>query len=315
MTLLITGARARRLAIAALALSALGACSTLNPAASQTSTSSISTASTPVFAPIATPAPGAPVSGVAGWNGDISTPGLGAAHRSLPIGSSARVTNLQTGQSAIVRVTSQAMTRSDRDLELSRDAAAEIGALQDGVATVLIEPMAGTRTVPRAAFAPTYVAPQPVYDAPRAAAIPVTPAATYPTAIAAPIATGPSTAGAASGVAYDPNLSTASIPTVAPSFSNPAALASPARAALVGPRFLQFGSFKNRANADRMVQTLRSQGLTQGLYGGAAVEQAYVGGDVFHRVRLGPIANADLAAQALGQARRLGHAGAKIMTP
>jgi rare lipoprotein A len=65
---------------------------------------------------------------------------LTAAHRTLPFGTKARVTNLRNGRSVIVRINDRgpaAWTR--RAIDLSRAAAERIGMIQAGLAPVRIE--------------------------------------------------------------------------------------------------------------------------------------------------------------------------------
>lgn len=268
-------ARASVTAAAGLALVALTGCAAQLGAPSDTR--GISTAT-------AAPAGGAVNQrALAGWNGDISTPGLTAAHRSLPIGSYARVTNLGTGQSTVVQITSFLPAGRDRDIDLSRDAAAAIGALQNGVAAVTIAPTGG--------------APGGFVGA------------------GEPFVFGggePRSASSANVGGYDPNISTASIPNFDTLNSE---FASPARAGLTGARYLQLGSFQDLQNARRLAQRLQAQGLAGGAYGQPSIESAYVDGRLFHRVRVGPITDAEMAAQALSDARQLGHPQARILTP
>ncbi len=284
------GAATPRIAALFAALVMLGGCASLQSAVAPkpASASGIATASTQ---------PLGPSSGVAGWNGDISAPGLTASHRTLPLGSTVRVTNLQTGQNATVTVTSRVVGAKDRDIDLSRDAAAQIGALQNGVATVLIEPISLAPTI---AYAPV-AAPGAVYVLPS----PTAPAASTPSSIAT------SSTAASAPPAYDPNLSTASIPLNVVT----GGVSSPARAGLSGARYLQIGSFRDPANARRAVERLSREGLVNGAYGPASVTPVVVGGVVHHRVRVGPIPNAELAAMALADAQARGHGGARIMTP
>jgi rare lipoprotein A len=63
-----------------------------------------------------------------------------AAHRTLPFGTRARVTNLRNGRSVVVRINDRgpaAWTR--RAIDLSRSAAEAIGMIQAGLAPVRIE--------------------------------------------------------------------------------------------------------------------------------------------------------------------------------
>ncbi len=75
-----------------------------------------------------------------GANGEIfDKDALTAAHRTLPMNSLIKVTNLATGQSAIVRVTDRGPFVHDRMLDLSLGSAKAIGVWRPGVARVRIE--------------------------------------------------------------------------------------------------------------------------------------------------------------------------------
>ncbi len=76
-------------------------------------------------------------------NGDIyDGNSLTAAHRTLPLGTTIRVTNLSTNQSATVRVTDRGPFVRGRVLDLSTAAAKLTGVYRMGVAQVRIEVMA-----------------------------------------------------------------------------------------------------------------------------------------------------------------------------
>ena len=74
--------------------------------------------------------------------------GLTAAHRTLPMGSTARVTNLSTGEQVIVRITDRGPFSSGRILDLSMGAAKQIGVYRAGVAKVKVEAWAHTSADP-----------------------------------------------------------------------------------------------------------------------------------------------------------------------
>jgi len=75
-----------------------------------------------------------------GANGQIyDQNGISAAHRTLPMGSLIRVTNLQTGQSAIMHVTDRGPFVPDRIIDLSIGAAKEVGVWRPGTARVRID--------------------------------------------------------------------------------------------------------------------------------------------------------------------------------
>lgn len=65
--------------------------------------------------------------------------GLTAAHPALPLGTKAKVTNLETGKSVEVRVNDRGPKVKGRDLDLSKAAAQKLGMKKDGVAPVKIE--------------------------------------------------------------------------------------------------------------------------------------------------------------------------------
>lgn len=62
-----------------------------------------------------------------------------AAHRTLPFGTQVRVTNLNNGRSAIVRINDRGPFIGGRVIDLSRGAASAIGMLGSGVAPVQVE--------------------------------------------------------------------------------------------------------------------------------------------------------------------------------
>ena len=64
---------------------------------------------------------------------------LTAAHATLPLGSKAVVTNLETGKSVAVTINDRGPFKKGRKIDLSRAAAQEIGMTKEGVAQVKIE--------------------------------------------------------------------------------------------------------------------------------------------------------------------------------
>ncbi|MDI5892620.1 septal ring lytic transglycosylase RlpA family protein [Halomonas rhizosphaerae] len=64
---------------------------------------------------------------------------MSAAHRSLPLPSFVRVTSLDNGRSAIVRVNDRGPFHSDREIDLSYAAAARLGILEQGTGRVKVE--------------------------------------------------------------------------------------------------------------------------------------------------------------------------------
>jgi rare lipoprotein A len=68
-----------------------------------------------------------------------------AAHRSLPLASYARVTNLDTGRAVVVKINDRGPYRRRFIIDLSPRAAEEIGVVRSGIAAVSVEPLAGGR--------------------------------------------------------------------------------------------------------------------------------------------------------------------------
>lgn len=77
-----------------------------------------------------------------GSNGEVyNMHAMTAAHRTLPLGSIVRVTNLKTGHTALVRVTDRGPFIPGRILDLSLAAARKLDVYQPGVAEVKVEVM------------------------------------------------------------------------------------------------------------------------------------------------------------------------------
>ena len=73
-------------------------------------------------------------------NGEVfDTERMTAAHRTLPLNSIARVTNVKTGETVLVRITDRGPFVHDRMLDLSRAAARKLSVYQHGTALVRIE--------------------------------------------------------------------------------------------------------------------------------------------------------------------------------
>lgn len=73
-------------------------------------------------------------------SGEKFKPGkLTAAHKTLPLGTVARVTNLKNGKSVTVRINDRGPFVEGRILDLSRGAAKKIDMIKDGVVPVRIK--------------------------------------------------------------------------------------------------------------------------------------------------------------------------------
>jgi len=83
---------------------------------------------------------GPPYAGRKGADGKIyDQNAMTAAHRTLPLGSIVRVTNLSTKQSAVVKITDRGPFVKGRIIDLSLAAAKETGLYRMGVAQVRVE--------------------------------------------------------------------------------------------------------------------------------------------------------------------------------
>ncbi len=83
---------------------------------------------------------GAPYNNRRGSNGKIyNMHAMTAAHRTLPLGSIVRVTNVKTGHSAIVRITDRGPFVEGRIVDLSLAAAKAVDVYRAGVAEVRLE--------------------------------------------------------------------------------------------------------------------------------------------------------------------------------
>jgi rare lipoprotein A len=66
---------------------------------------------------------------------------LTAAHKTLPLGSTVRVTNLENGKSVNVEINDRGPYVGNRIIDLSRAAAHAIGMVDDGIVQVRVEPL------------------------------------------------------------------------------------------------------------------------------------------------------------------------------
>ena len=76
-----------------------------------------------------------------------------AAHRTLPLSSYAKVTNLDSGRSVIVKINDRGPTIRRFIIDLSPRAAEELDMKRAGVATVMVEPISATAASARATLA------------------------------------------------------------------------------------------------------------------------------------------------------------------
>jgi rare lipoprotein A len=104
-----------------------------------------------VARPPAPPPPSGAMTGQASWYGQAhhgkkTASGevydrmqLTAAHRTLPMGTRVRVTNVDNGRSVVVRINDRGPFKAGRVIDLSQAAARELGALGEGLFNVRLE--------------------------------------------------------------------------------------------------------------------------------------------------------------------------------
>jgi rare lipoprotein A len=223
---------------------------------------------------------------------------LTAAHRTLPMPTVVRVTNLENGRSLRLRVNDRGPYARGRIIDVSRRAATLLGFHSNGTARVRVQfegradvgaapPQdeddivaarpSDVRAAPIAGVSSSTLAPPPgaVAAPPRAPAAPVRVAAAVPTAQAD------------AGIEPDGVVTTVSVP---------------ASTRL----WVQVGAFLSRGNAERLAERLLYVGRAQ-------VSQTGGGGRPLYRVRFGPFATVEQADSMLDKAIAKGQNGAQIV--
>jgi rare lipoprotein A len=224
-----------------------------------------------------------------------------AAHKTLPIPCYVRVTNLDTGKTAVVRVNDRGPFHSGRVIDVSYAAAVKLDILGRGsipVEIVALDPNAPTPPTMVAA-APTAAPPRaaPVVKAPPPAAPPA-PAPRPPPPMVAmappPVVTLPPPA-AAAVPAPTPAPVLAAVPprlALAPALAAPPAAITAAQAAAAS-RYLQAGLFADPVNAAGMRERLIAVGITN-----VQLKNDVRNGAGVSRVLIGPFGNDEALAAA-----------------
>ncbi|HEX6005143.1 MAG TPA: septal ring lytic transglycosylase RlpA family protein [Burkholderiales bacterium] len=205
-----------------------------------------------------------------------------AAHPTLPIPSYARVTNLTSGRSVIVRINDRGPFIGDRLIDLSYTAAYKLGILKDGSALVEVEtilPGDPPPTVAKGGTAEPKSLPQPPVPATHAVA-----------AIAAPAAVPiPASQPASASVTSAPHHASAE-PTTPPAPAAAASAPAPnSEASAVSGIYVQFGAFRSRDNAENLLARLRQQAEW------LAARLHVLPREGLYRVHAGPYSNQDEA--------------------
>ncbi len=266
-----------------------------------------------------------------------------AAHKTLPLPSFARVTNLDNGESVIVRVNDRGPFHDGRVVDLSYAAAVRLGitqrgtgnvevrALQPGESNLLAQkPSRRERRAAEAAAAATTVAAARPAVAPRAAApsdidrlvqrLPAdgTPARGQPATTQAASSALPDVAVSSLPPSAAPVRSAAAAPVAVaaatprtgtpPVRSTPAATPSPTLSQqVVGAVMVQVASFSSRDNATRAMGQLNAAGIV-----GATISDIAAGGRTLFRLRV-PASDHANAAELVGRIAGLGLGSPQIV--
>ena len=214
---------------------------------------------------------------------------LTAAHKTLPMPSLARVTNLENGRSVVVRVNDRGPFAPGRIIDMSERGAKLLGFHKNGITKVRVQILAEESKILAAAAkgepVPRYAGMQPH----KLALLPAPPVPNRkPRLMMAP-------------TVPEVQLATAVLRNEPPAIEIPRFGDS----SNAGGLYIQLAAFQNPDNADRARRSVSHLGP-------AAVYRADVSGDTFYRLRLGPFVDPNDADRLLAQVVQAGYPGARI---
>jgi len=233
---------------------------------------------------------GDPFHGRATANGEVyDMNALTAAHKTLPLPSTVRVTNLENGRTILLTVNDRGPFVNGRIIDVSRRGAQLLGFYAGGTAKVRVQVVPDPRQpVPDTMVASAAPA-VPISEEERRAVIAV-PRGTVETQSLPP----PPGVTESPARAYSPTVLASVAPPPPP--TPPAPLPAPGSVVIdpVKPTgiYVQAGAFSIKENADRLRGRLAR-------HGSAHVVHAKVNGQLFYRVRIGPIAAVEQADKTL----------------
>ena len=201
-----------------------------------------------------------------------------AAHTTLPIPTWVEVTNLENGRRVVVKVNDRGPFVDNRLIDLSYAAALQLDIVRNGTARVEVRALSS---------APGETSP-------------VITAST----VAAPVSTAPAVA-----PVPDPGVGVARIALISSADAATPPAAGGAATSQAAPLFAQVGAFGDRANASRLVERLRANGLVN-----AFVVSEADGRRTLHRVRLGPLRDDQEFDQIRARLRSLGFGESQLVT-
>ena len=220
---------------------------------------------------------GVPFHGRTTANGEVyDMNALTSAHKTLPMPTTVRVTNLQNGRSLVLRVNDRGPFVNGRIIDVSRRAAQLLGFVRQGTARVRVSAIQSKSE--------RYVGRRPETseeERREIAAVPIVPVRGQRLAPPAGVSVAPAT------------------PQQRPSIVS--------REAVKETRmYVQAGAFVQQANAQVLASRLASLGSAQ-------ITTSTVKGQRFYRVRIGPLESVEEADVALARVIGGGHSGARIV--
>lgn len=238
--------------------------------------------------------------GIASWYGDAFHDGttangevfnkneLTAAHKTLPLPTLARVTNLDNGRSIVVRINDRGPFSGARIIDVSQRAAQLLGFEGQGTAKVRVQVLADESKAIADAMrhygsaAPATLAEATQAPAPQSAAL-----AAVETKTLEPVQTTPAV--------HQQLLAT-----------KPVATYVQLPVAAAGKIYVQAGAFTVLDNATKLQQQLAKLGPV-------STSDIMINGTVFHRVRVGPVTSVDEADKLLSRIKRNGILNARTV--
>jgi len=217
---------------------------------------------------------------------------VSAAHRTLPLPSAVRVTNLENGRAVNLRVNDRGPFSKNRIIDLSRKAAQLLGFEGKGTARVRVE------ILPAESRRMAAVAQGKEVDRASAPAVP------RETVVAEVLTDTPDTTGVSVSTSSTPKtVQAARLPNTITVKNNSAVVQLPVQRTEI---FVQIGAFGQMHNAIRLGARLNSISASR-------ITQTKVGGTRLYRVRLGPIATVGEADRLLATLNANGYHDAQII--
>lgn len=224
-----------------------------------------------------------------------------AAHKTLPMPTLVRITNLENGRSIVARVNDRGPFVAGRIIDLSRKGADLLGFRAQGTAPVRVTYLGRASLDPRAPMEVATVTPRGQESVQAAPVASVASAALSVPAGARAAPPAPVLRGTTSPLPPAPQAAPARAP-IPPAAGTVVTVPVPARSTV----YVQAGAFSSVENAYRLRNQLHGVGQT-------SVAPAQIDGESLFRVRIGPFTKVSDADAMLARVLQLGYRGAKIV--